>query len=228
MTTRAIAFDLDDTLYPHEQFVHSGFATVAQYVAAVWGVPADAALATLHRARQSAARGTELQALCQEQGLPDRVVPELIAVYRYHAPALWLDGTVRATLERLRRERWGLAILTNGLPTVQATKLAALGLSDFIDHVVYAHEHAPDGKPAVACFAEVVRRLGVAAADTVFVGDDPVRDIDGARRAGLRTIRTVEHRAGAVRGDADAVVTRIADVPAVASLILERESIHVA
>jgi putative hydrolase of the HAD superfamily len=225
---RAIVFDLDDTLYPHERFVQSGFATVARYVATVWGIPADAAMRTLHGAHESAARGTELQALCQEQGLPDRIVPELLSVHRHHAPALWLDAAVRATLVRLRQDGWRLAILTNGLPAVQAAKIAALGLSGLIDHVVYAHEHAPDGKPAVACFAEVVRRLDVAAADTVFVGDDPVRDIGGARRAGLRTIRTVEHRARAVRSDADAVVTRIADVPAVASFLLERESVHVA
>ena len=226
--SRAIVFDLDDTLYPHERFVQSGFATVARYVATVWGIPADAALATLHRSRQGAARGTEIQALCHEHGLPERLVPELISVHRHHAPALWLDGAVRLTLGRLRADGWGLAILTNGLPAVQAAKLAALDVRGLIDHVVYAHEHAPDGKPAGACFAAVVRCLGVDAAEAVFVGDDPVRDIGGARRAGLRTIRTSEHRAPAVRSDADAVVTRLADVPAVASFLLERESVHVA
>jgi putative hydrolase of the HAD superfamily len=228
MMRRAIIFDLDDTLYPHERFVLSGFATVARYVATVWGTPVDAALATLHRARQSAARGTELQALCREQDLPDRIVPELISVHRHHAPSLWLDDTVRAALVCLRQEGWRLGILTNGLPSVQAAKVAALGLGGLVDHVVYAHEHAPDGKPALACFAEAVRVLTVAAGDAVFVGDDPVRDIGGARRAGLRAIRTVEHRARAVRSDADAVVTRLADVPAVASFLLERESVHVA
>ena len=228
MSTRAMAFDLDDTLYPHARFVLSGFATVARYVAAVWGIPADAALATLHRAHQGAARGTELQALCQEQGLPERILPELISVHRHHAPALWLDGAVRTTLQRLRQDGWGLAILTNGLPAVQAAKVAALGVRGLIDDVVYAHEYAPDGKPATACFAEVVRRLRVDTADVVFVGDDPVRDIGGARRAGLSTIHTVEHRARAARSDADAVVTRFADVPAAASLLLERESRHVA
>ena len=228
MIRRAIAFDLDDTLYPYERFALSGFATVARYVATLWGISFDAALATLHRAHQSAARGTELQALCQEHGLPDRIVPELVAVHRHHAPALWLDDAVRVTLGRLRQDGWGLAILTNGLPAVQAAKVAALGLCRLIDDVVYAHEYAPDGKPATACFSELVRRVGIDAADLVFVGDDPVRDIAGARRAGLRTIHTVEHRAHAARGDADAVVIRIADVPAAASLLLERESRHVA
>jgi putative hydrolase of the HAD superfamily len=228
MTRRAIVFDLDDTLYPHERFVHSGFATVACYVATVWGIPVDAALATLHRARQGAARGTELQALCRAHGLPARSVSELIAMHRHHAPSLSLDAAARMTLVRLRQDGWGLGILTNGQPSVQAAKVAALGLGGLIDHVVYAHEHAPDGKPAVACFAEVLRVLAVDAADAVFVGDDPVRDIGGARRAGLRTIRTIEHAARAIRSDADAIVTRIADVPAVAAFLLERESVHVA
>ena len=225
---RAIVFDLDDTLYPHERFVQSGFAAVARYVATVWDIPAAAALATLHRAHESAWRGSEFQALCREQGLPERVVHELIGVHRHHAPALWLDAAVPVTLAGLRAGGWRLALLTNGRPSVQAAKVAALGVSDLVEHVVYAHAHAPDGKPAAECFAEALRRLAVAAADAVFVGDDPVRDIGGARRAGMRTIRTVEHRAPGVPDDADAMVMRIEDVPAVASLLLERESRHVA
>ena len=36
----AVIFDLDDTLYPHVQHVHSGFAAVATYVDRHFGVPA--------------------------------------------------------------------------------------------------------------------------------------------------------------------------------------------
>ena len=41
---RGLILDLDDTLYPRERFVRSGFAAVARHVAAAHGVPADAAM----------------------------------------------------------------------------------------------------------------------------------------------------------------------------------------
>ena len=36
-------------------------------------------------------------------------------------------------------------------------------------------------------FLEATTRLGVAPDETLFVGDDPLRDIEGAHRAGLQT-----------------------------------------
>ena len=54
--------------------------------------------------------------------------------------------------------------------------------------VVYAQEHAPEGKPARACFATVLSRLDVAAPQAVFIGDHPEKDVAGAAAAGLRPI----------------------------------------
>src|SRR5205814_4889538 len=44
-TMRGIIFDLDDTLYPRERFIHSGMAAVSRHVEQAWKVPADMAFA---------------------------------------------------------------------------------------------------------------------------------------------------------------------------------------
>ena len=43
-------------------------------------------------------------------------------------------------------------------------------------------------KPAPEFFAALVRQAGVPAGEILFVGDDPVNDVEGARAAGLRSL----------------------------------------
>ncbi len=223
----AVIFDLDDTLYPHIQHVHSGFAAVATYVDRHCGVPARDVYGSLRRMRELGHRGTEFQRLCQAYRLDSAIVSDLIREYQTHTPQLWLKHGALSALSALREAGWRTAILTNGDPSIQVRKVQALGLETLVDHVVYASEHAPGGKPARAPFIEVLRRLQVAPESTVMVGDDPVNDIEGARAVGIRTI----FLAGAGRvppPDADAVVHLLNDVPRVAATLVGQGMAHAA
>lgn len=224
---RAAIFDLDDTLYPREQFVQSGFAAASEFLAQMYGMPAAWTLATLRRAHVAGRCGAEFQALCADHGVSGDVVPALIDVFRAHRPRLDLAGGAADMLARLRADGWRLAILTNGLPSTQRSKVDALALRARVDHVVYAEEHAAGGKPARAVFDEALARLGTAPGRSVFVGDDLARDIRGARQAGLRTIRL---SAGGVRDrdDADVIVDRLEDVAAAAAALLKGARAHAA
>ena len=226
---RGIIFDLDDTLYPRERFIHSGMAAVSRHVEQAWKVPADVAFATLFHATTHGRRGMEFQELCQRHSLPAEALPGLVQVFRSHLPNLWPSHGAVATLQALRANGWRIAILTNGLPHVQAAKIRALGLRSLVDHIVYAEEYAEGGKPARGPFLEVLRRLGTPAEQCVCVGDDPRNDIQGARALGMRTIRVA--RSGvkpAADQEADAVVHMVTDVPARAATLVEMVTAHVA
>ncbi|MFQ5746799.1 MAG: TIGR01458 family HAD-type hydrolase [Gemmatimonadota bacterium] len=76
------------------------------------------------------------------------------------------------------------------------------------------------GKPSAAFFHAAAGILGVDVSDVAVVGDDAESDIEGGRRAGMRTIqvRTGKHAAGLEAGlagevDADASIASIADLP---------------
>ena len=215
----AVIFDLDDTLYPHVQHVHSGFAAVATYVDRHFGVPAKDAYAALRHAREEGSRGSEFQKLCEVTRLDATVVPDLLREFHAHRPQLWLRHDASAALRMLREIGWRTALLPNGDPSIQAEKIRALGLTALVDHVVYASEHARGGKPAREPFLEVLRRLQVGARETVMVGDDPVNDIESAQALGIRAIFLAgigrPHHAGA-----DAVVHLLSDVPQVAAALL--------
>jgi putative hydrolase of the HAD superfamily len=232
MSAPGLIFDLDETLYPERQFIRSGFHAVAAYVDERHGVPAAAALATLFDALRHGNRAAALQALCVAHHLPASHVAELVDVIRTHAPSLRLPQESRDALVTARTRGWRIGVLTNGMPAVQMRKTAALGLSAFVDEIVYAQDWGSGrGKPEPEPFEVVMERLRVHAGTSVFVGDDPWCDIFGARRARLRTLlvcRTAAQLNRARACEADAVVTRIDEVPDAAVRLVYREVSHAA
>lgn len=215
---RGVVFDLDDTLYRERRFALSGYRAVAAHVAARFGADAGTAWRVLVRALRQGDRAAAFQRLCDTMGWPPALAEELRLVYRGHVPSLRLPATARRVLRALR-PAWRVGVLTNGPPGIQRRKVEALGLAAFVDAVVYAEEIVPGGKPAREAFEAAVDRLGVRAARCVVVGDDPERDIAGARRAGLHAVRVVhapEDGRPLAEGDgAEEVAVRLEAVPRV-------------
>jgi len=212
---RAVIFDLDDTLYPERRFALSGFAAVAREVERRYSIPADDVFRVLKDTLVTRLRHIALQMIGEAFDLPPVSVLELRDVFRAHVPNLKLPRESRSVLRELRPS-WRIGILTNGIARVQANKIAALGLAPEVDAIVLAEETGTN-KPRPGAFHAVLGRLGVDAAEAIFVGDDPWCDMFGARRVGLKTIRV---RRGAHAGatgpfanDADRTVFRIGEVP---------------
>ena len=227
--TRALLFDLDDTLYPQCRFLFSGFAAVARYVEERWGVDGGLAFRLLMTSYNND-RGHELDRLVEQLHLTEST-GSLVSVIRDHTPSLTLEPATLRTLRELRRS-WRLAIVTNGVPTIQATKVTALGIDDLVDTVVYATECGSGiGKPEPDPFLEALRRLDVPATQAIFVGDDEIADMFGATECGMHAIQTLQwkqpRRASAITRAA-AHVHHIVDIPAVAGCLLSRRRTHYA
>ena len=233
MTPRALVLDLDDTLYPERRFALSGYAAVARWLHATQGTPADTVFAGLVRALRTGRRATAFQDVCRSVQLDGALLPEMLRVYRHHEPRLRLSDSTLQMLVQARRS-WRVGLLTNGLPGIQARKIAALRLESLIDVIVLAEEHGTGvGKPDPAAFEVVLERLGVEPGAAVFAGDDPVRDVAGARNVGMKTIRVrrVGVRVGTAvpegEAEADAVVTAAREIPAAAESLLSGGGEHV-
>ncbi len=223
---RGLILDLDDTLYPRASFVRSGLAAVARHLRAEYGIAAADAYAVMTRASERGRAGAELQALCDRFALPAAGLPALVDVFRTHHPTLFLPAETEATLRTLRAQGWWMAILTNGLPSVQFRKVAALGVARLVDEVIYAEEHAAGGKPGAAPFRAALGALDLEPGECVVVGDDPGRDVRGARALGIATIRLARPGVAVAPGDeADLVIDSVRTLPDAAALLL---SSHVA
>jgi putative hydrolase of the HAD superfamily len=105
----------------------------------------------------------------------------------YAQPGAWRarEGA-EAALDELARRGLVLGVVSNfdqRLPD----NLAGLGLAGRLRAIVLP-AHAGAAKPDPRIFAQALAALGLAAGDTVYVGDDAERDLEGARAAGLRAL----------------------------------------
>jgi len=104
-----------------------------------------------------------------------------------------LSPGVREMLDRVAR-RYPLGLITNGTSAMQRAKLASLGVGTLFDPIVVSEEVGLR-KPDRRIFERAISGWGVTAASVLFVGDDPIADIEGARGAGMQALR-VGHEDG--------------------------------
>ena len=181
----AVLFDLDDTLLDRRGSVErylAGHAARAKL---------DAAVAAVYRSRfwELDENGHRSRAdLFDRLGAEFPLVgsPQvLLADFIEHgfATCEWLEGA-DDVLAWCRSERLRLGLITNGPSAMQRAKLRALGLADRVDTILVSEEEGVS-KPAAEIFHRAAQRLGVSPEQCVFVGDNPIADADGARRAGM-------------------------------------------
>ena len=97
------------------------------------------------------------------------------------------DAEVNQLLVHLNERQVPWGIVTNGPSRMQRHKCEALGL-DRIAPFVIVSEEVGYAKPDPRIFRDALGATGLASPEQVmFVGDNPVSDIDGARRFGMRT-----------------------------------------
>lgn len=120
------------------------------------------------------------------------------------------------TVEIIRKLRAGgikTAIVTNIVPELlehQKKKVAALGIAELFDAVIYSAEfgaHKPDRR----IFDHAAALLGVSNEECLFVGDDPDTDVAGARNAGMEAV-WLDHRQADDRFRDDPRVHRVRSV----------------
>ena len=187
---RVIVFDLDDTLYAERDYVTSGFRRVGRWLEERHGLAGCAAelLADLERGRRRGA----FDRLLARRGLSGNLVPELLAVFRDHRPAIGLRPGMRDLLVGLRGSR-PLGVLTDGPLESQRRKIEALGLESLVDAIVVNDElGVGHWKPSTSGFERIEPPLsglpGRPAAGFCYVGDNPAKDFVAARRRGWLTI----------------------------------------
>lgn len=134
------------------------------------------------------------------------------AVVRLHGEQhLWMGvepGTADA-LERLRRDGFRLGVVSNSDGKVDEA-LAAAGLRQYFE-VVIDSTLAGVEKPDPRIFAVALDAMGLAPAETIYVGDVYEVDVVGARRAGLHPVLLDAH--GFHEGGDVPTVRTIAELP---------------
>ncbi len=164
----------------------SAVAAAVAYSVGVWRTLHTQDVQTLKLAAQVRA----MAELWGVTDVPDAVADALgeayMAALRAHLRTT--DGAV-ATLAALRDQGWRLGLLSNTFwpADVHRRDLEEHGLSEYLEHCVFSAE-VDIWKPDPRAFNLAREGLGLAAEETVYVGDSLFWDIWGAQRAGMRGV----------------------------------------
>ncbi|MEH2051230.1 HAD family hydrolase [Nostoc sp.] len=94
---------------------------------------------------------------------------------------------VQSSLNSLKMEGYRLGLITNGRETLQKLKIRELGIEEYFEAILISEIEGVK-KPDAEIFNRALKKLEVRAEQSVFVGDDPVNDILGAKNIGIKTI----------------------------------------
>lgn len=182
MPSKVVVFDLEDTLYQEIDFLKSGYHAVADYLTKTVGI--HNLYAEMIEAYQAGEKDVFQKVLDYHHLHIDK--SELLDIYRYHIPQIYLDSKVRSVLEQLYAQ-YHLALITDGRPKTKRNIINALGLSEFLDWSdIYISDEVGHLKTAPYSFEKIMERYPDC--EYMYVGDNPAKDFLVPNRLGWITV----------------------------------------
>jgi putative hydrolase of the HAD superfamily len=170
---KGIVFDLDGTLYVNDTFAALIQKAAQAYIAGLREIPHDEAelLMTATRRRLSAESGSvqTLSAVCAELGGTIRELHRFFSDNLCPEALLVPDERVIQLLHRLAG-RFTLFLYTNNNRALTTRIVRQLGLEGLF-RSIYTIDDTWQGKPDEGMLARVMADTGLAASETLFVGD---------------------------------------------------------
>lgn len=180
-----LVLDLDDTLYPEQEYVRSGFDAVGKFLGN------DGFAEQCWQLFQAGQRGRifdEVLLAFYGQADPKRV-EELVGVYRNHPPRIHLYPDAKRLLDQAAKLSVPLGLITDGPSASQRAKIHALDLDSKFQLIVVTSELGTGcAKPHPAAFELMQRTLGDDA-NYIYIADNPAKDFIAPNRAGWGSIR---------------------------------------
>lgn len=187
----AVLFDLDNTLFDREaafRGVAEDFCT--EFLASLTSAGRDEAVALMVEWDEDGYSNRRVfrEAILAQWPEADLDMDALNDWYRLSMAEHTLpDDSVNDFLGELNRAGLPWGIVTNGNGPNQRSKCGLAGLSELAGFII-ASEDQGYAKPDPRIFRDAMTALGSSDPEGVlFVGDNPVNDIDGARGFGMRT-----------------------------------------
>lgn len=203
----AVLFDLDNTLYAYEPAHQAALQAVrkkTELTLSITGVEFDRAFASARAETKMRLQGTAsshsrllyFQQTLELLGLSSQPLLALDLEQTYWRTFLGeaelFDGVLEL-LDELRLAGVRTAIVTDLTTQIQFRKIVYFGLDQHFDAIVTSEEAGAE-KPAPAPFALAAGKIGGGARRFWMVGDDPHKDIQGARLAVDATTLQKLHR----------------------------------
>ena len=197
---KAVILDLDDTLYAFEPLHEEAMERVCDYACKELGITAqqfeDAYAFGKNETKRmlgDVASSHNRVLYCQKalEYLGVSVVPMSLRMYDIYwgtiLERMCLRDGARAFLNRMHEHGVKVLICTDLTVHIQHRKIETLGIENDIDYLVTSEEAGRE-KPSLEIFTFCLTKLGLSAEEVCCIGDSLVRDVEGARAAGIQAI----------------------------------------
>ncbi|MDY2957734.1 HAD family hydrolase [Floccifex sp.] len=113
-------------------------------------------------------------------------------VYKEYQYKIHMDLALK---NYLMKENYEYAILTNGENQHQRNKCHSLSVCDFVDEKnIFTSSQIGFAKPDIRAFQFVLDQMNEKYEDWYYIGDNYVNDMEGAKKAGMKTIHFNRHK----------------------------------
>ncbi|USD94742.1 hypothetical protein CTT30_00855 [Vibrio coralliilyticus] len=185
---KLVIFDLDDTIYPEQQY------NLACYRAAADRFLEDYSVDIYPYIEEQFKKKNYQNLFClalENAGIAcseDYIFNVLVQTYRSFKPELTPYKGFNEYIEKLK-EKFQLAIITDGPLDIQKSKVNALGIASDFDLILCSSELGDNvKKPSSEPFEYVLSKLKVHHQDSVYIGDNIKKDFVYPNHSGMHSI----------------------------------------
>lgn len=201
---RAVLFDLDETLFDRSACMRETASIIGSELASTHNIDADKFSSVfLESDNCHTSKKKFAEAVLNE--FESLEISEIDFV-RWRDDVAMNCGSLfpetTGVLNILKESNYLMGIVSNASrKNYQYEKIARLGLLPYMKSVVISDETMK--KPNDRIFIKALKEMEVSAEQAVFVGDNPIADIGGASRMGMKTVFKISRRYGSFCPQAD-------------------------
>ncbi len=181
---KLVAFDLDDTLYPHKQYEFSAYKEISEIVSKKYNISSeDYYTKMISLFLESNNLLTFDVAIKNVLGyIPsdweELMKKEILPVYRNHSTVLFPYNDMINFIMLLRNNKIKTVLVTNGNSSLQNNKINSLGVRHLFDKIYISDDFGKIArKPNLFMFKEFLKDFHLCPDECIYVGDN--KNIDG-------------------------------------------------
>ena len=198
---KLVVCDFDDTLVLERSFIESGYVACSSFLSEKTDIKPEKIKEVFWRKFEQSHSNvfdTSVAELLERKN--DKLVQELVDIYRFHIPQISYCPDVKEFLQELKKRNLFSAIVTDGNSQTQNNKLNASGAVGDFDKIVITSDFGVDWtKPSIKPFKFLKDFFNVAYEQILYIADNPKKDFAMRASIPICTARIV--RNGAIYAD---------------------------
>lgn len=180
-------FDLDDTLFKELDYVKSGLFFCANQISKKTGENKLKIYNKLFEIFKKKGRGCVFNFYFDDN---KKEIKKYIKLYRNHYPNINLYNDAKKFLNKIKKEKNSIYLVTDGHKDSQLQKLKKLKIKKIFKRIFITPNYGKSFmKPSLKCF-QIIKKLEKCKwSDMIYIGDNPIKDFVNLNKKGVITAR---------------------------------------